>query len=1238
MPAQPSRRPRPLPSILLACALAGAALAAAAPIGAQGMCHAPAQGLPCGSPGTAPPAEPALNLGIGNPVHLATGQKFHHDVDLPAPADGRHPPLVRIRRSGDAAPGPWGAGWRSEYEVRLTARGAGWHIVQADGTRLRFGADGRAPDPAAGRIEVSPPGHLWRWPDGTTLAFDARGALSALRAPGRAPIRIVRHASGPLAGAIERVEQNDGSLRFAYDATASPPRVAHVDTPAGRLRYRYGPGPDGRSRLLAVIRPDGMQRRYLYEAGHQSGHAHAITGIELADRDGRTTRVRSWTYDADGRVTHAVPGPPGQARGRLRILYEDHAGEAGLTRVLGAGGARTELFHGVRGGRHALRAVRGDGCPGCAPPGLEAEYDPQGRLAALGGLRLSRDGAGRVTRIVPAAPGWPGLVLEPGRGRRGHVWRAALTGTTRVLPDVHGRPLRIEHANGDRLDLAYDRAGRPIALEAGRGGGAALRTTLDWRGPRLARIRHPDETESLHHDGQGRLVRREVRRPHASGELRYEESFAYDGRGRLVRHGLPEGGALHYAWGDGARLSGIAWETPAGERHTVIETVAGEPGYRHGNGLHLASHAGADGRADTLVLRDGATIRWLSRRAHAPSGLVRRSLEDVPEAGYQATRHYAYDARGRLAGLRERARLGGETVLAREDWLAWRPDGALLARAGRASPEAGSGPAEPIRRDASGLPLRAEGLDLRYGPQRRLVRAERAGRAVAEYAHNGRGQQIRRRDAGGETELYYLDNRVAALWRRPPAADPGAAPGLTFGVSQRFVYAHEVPVGLIETGPDGTPVLYAIHSDLLGAPRLATDGERRIRWLADLDAGGRATRLAGDLVLDLRLPGQLHDPATGWHDNIFRSYMPGAMHYLEPDPLGPVPGQQALGYAGQQPMRHVDPLGLLLMAFDGTRNDRATASNVWKLSQRYAGGPVHYHAGPGNEAYLDWDAITAASAGQILRNQWQSLLNTLARAQGSRQPVPIDILGYSRGAALARHFANQVAAHTRDGWFSIDDPLRGTIGLCVDLRFMGLFDSVAQFGLLGARNAGYELGIADAWQWVAHAVALHEYRLMFPLLSADGAGHPNAVEAPFIGAHADIGGGMRLNHAGEPEPAGDLSDVALNWILWQARAALAPFGDLAPEDRQVTEALLHDGRPAWQRLLPDGDRAIQDSRGMATLMPQGRHEHLGDARRRELEAYIRRVDGWRQASDGVAGEVDMQGYGQWLEAALGLRM
>src|SRR3546814_12760496 len=96
---------------------------------------------------------------------------------------------------------------------------------------------------------------------------------------------------------------------------------------------------------------------------------------------------------------------------------------------------------------------------------------------------------------------------------------------------------------------------------------------------------------------------------------------------------------------------------------------------------------------------------------------------------------------------------------------------------------------------------------------------------------------------------------------------------------------------------------------------------------------------------------------------------------------------------------------------------------------------------------------------------------------------------------------------------------------------MGLFDTVAQFGLLGAQNANYDLTIAAAWEWVAHAVALHERRWLFPLTSTDNGGG-NIIEAPFIGAHADIGGGIAVNEDGRASSRGDLAGGPPKRMLW----------------------------------------------------------------------------------------------------------
>src|SRR5690606_602552 len=241
---------------------------------------------------------------------------------------------------------------------------------------------------------------------------------------------------------------------------------------------------------------------------------------------------------------------------------------------------------------------------------------------------------------------------------------------------------------------------------------------------------------------------------------------------------------------------------------------------------------------------------------------------------------YAYDSQSRLAVATGSA---AQTVANPEYWHAWLPDGsaaALRVNGDTARPH--------IERDASGLPLRVDGFDLGYGPQRRLERLLRDGAVLAHYRHNAFGHRIEAHSAQEYVQYFYLGNRLVAESRQPLTAASRPEERL---ITRRYIHAGDAIVGMIDYSrktPAG--VLYAVHADLLGMPRMVTDARRRIRWLARTTPLGAARRAAGDLDLRLRLPGQIADSITGWHDNLLRTYHPRWGHYLEPDPLGPLPG------------------------------------------------------------------------------------------------------------------------------------------------------------------------------------------------------------------------------------------------------------------------------------------------------------------------------------------------------------
>jgi uncharacterized protein (DUF2235 family) len=131
----------------------------------------------------------------------------------------------------------------------------------------------------------------------------------------------------------------------------------------------------------------------------------------------------------------------------------------------------------------------------------------------------------------------------------------------------------------------------------------------------------------------------------------------------------------------------------------------------------------------------------------------------------------------------------------------------------------------------------------------------------------------------------------------------------------------------------------------------------------------------------------------------------------------------------------------------------------------------------------------------------------------------LDIFGFSRGAATARHFVNEV----QDGASGALGQAFQKLGIAwpkaVTIRFLGLFDTVTavvdlrngDFSAHNADNGEIRVDItADAVQRAVHLTARDEWRYNFPLNSLRGPGGrlPDHFDEWVLpGAHSDIGGG-----------------------------------------------------------------------------------------------------------------------------------
>ncbi|PQJ84948.1 T6SS phospholipase effector Tle1-like catalytic domain-containing protein [Aliivibrio sifiae] len=124
--------------------------------------------------------------------------------------------------------------------------------------------------------------------------------------------------------------------------------------------------------------------------------------------------------------------------------------------------------------------------------------------------------------------------------------------------------------------------------------------------------------------------------------------------------------------------------------------------------------------------------------------------------------------------------------------------------------------------------------------------------------------------------------------------------------------------------------------------------------------------------------------------------------------------------------------------------------------------------------------------------------------------IVFDIFGFSRGAATARHFANEIYKKM-DGL--VYEKLQLNSSSKVSINFIGLYDTVAAIGCIkdlldttDENNHGINLYLPkDIANKVVHFTAHHECRDNFSLNSVA----PEHQEIALLGVHSDIGGGYK---------------------------------------------------------------------------------------------------------------------------------
>lgn len=698
----------------------------------------------------------------------------------------------------------------------------------------------------------------------TDYEYDARGRL------------LTRKVRGP----DNAVETDDRITRVVYTPTGLISKVTQAD--GSFLVYEY----DDAQRMTGIVDAEGSRVVLELNAAGEK------TREEVVDSQSVVRRQASFGYDGAGLQQSQT-----DAYNRATLFSHDPNGRVDVT--TDALGRKTDNdFDTLGRPSRILQDVEGIAA--------ETTFDHD----VLGNLLRVTDPKGLITDYTYNGFGDLMQLVSPDTGTTTYTYDSA--GNRKTQTDANNKTINYFYDALNRLTNTSVALNAQYAYDAAQMGCPAGEM---YSVGRLSKVSNGSGNTVYCYDRFGNLVRKIQTTNAKVFTLRY----GYDAAGRLSSVIYPDGAVVDYVRDPLGRVVEVGAKTATGTRQVLLGGVSYYPfgpaaQWTYGNGrtmqrtLNLNYNPG--------IVQD-QSIGGISIGYEFDEVGNLRGLRD----GYQvepARRNYDHDRLNRLVASRD----GASNVLLQG--YAYDQTANRLSMTDGVSTTTYSYQGNSHRLSSVGATTRAydsagnttqiggTAKQFVYGDDNRMSQYKEGNTVKMNYVYNGRGEMVRKFETF-VTGTYILYDE-AGRWLGDYNYNTTA--------QQQVIWLDDQPVGMFSGSGAGQKLLY-VQSDAIGSPRVVIDPSRGAAgtaiWAWDLageafgttapnqdpDADGTA------FVLNMRFPGQRHDPASGMSYNYFRDYDATTGRYLESDPIGLNGGVSTYGYVGGAPLTWSDPTGLV---------------------------------------------------------------------------------------------------------------------------------------------------------------------------------------------------------------------------------------------------------------------------------------------------------------------------------------